>query len=76
MAKVRLRRQWPQHVKTGILHAISLASAAVLASHGAMQGRRRLVVQRDQAVQEIALLREELDIKDGRWTRSKYPLPP
>jgi len=34
-------------------------------------GRHQLAVQLEQARQEIALLREELDIKDGRWTRSR-----
>src|SRR5262245_51112678 len=33
--------------------------------------QRRLQVQLDQATTEIALLREELSIKDGRWERSR-----
>ena len=68
---IRLPRQWPRHVKSGILHAIGLASAAIVAAHGRAAGRRRLVAELEQARQEIALLREELDIKDGRWSRSR-----
>jgi putative transposase len=40
-------------------------------AHGTIENRRRQVARLDQATQEIALLREEPDIKDGRWTRSK-----
>jgi hypothetical protein len=45
--QIPLPRQWPQHVKSGVLHA-------------------RL----EQAETEIALLREELYIKDGRCSES------
>ena len=68
---IRLPRQWSRHVKSGILHAIALASAAMVAAHGRTARRRRLAVELEQARQEIVLLREELDIKDGRWTRSR-----
>ena len=68
---IRLPRQWPRHVKSGILHAISLASVVVAVARGRAVGRKRLHAQLDQANAEIALLREELLIKDGRWTRSR-----
>jgi len=68
---IRLPDQWPNHVKSGILHAISLASAAMAAAHGWAAGRQSLASQLEQARQEITLLREELDIKDGRWARSR-----
>ncbi len=68
---IRLPRQWPQHVKAGILHAISLASVVVSFARGRATGRRRLVARVEQAETEIALLREELTIKDGRWERSR-----
>jgi len=71
MAMVRRPRRWPLHVKAGILHAISLASAAIVVAHGTIDGCRRLAARLDQATQEIALLREELDITDGRRMRSK-----
>jgi transposase InsO family protein len=68
---IRLPRQWSRHVKSGVLHAIALASAAMVAAHGNAAHRRRLPVELEQARQEIALLREELEIKDGRWIRSR-----
>ena len=36
-------------------------------------GGRRLRAQLDQAHTEIALLREELHIKDGRWSNDRAP---
>ena len=68
---IRLPRQWPEHVKSGILHAISLASVVLSFARGRAAGRRRLRVELEQANAEIALLREELYIKDGRWERSR-----
>jgi transposase InsO family protein len=41
------------------------------AVHATAATRQRLVAELDRARQEIELLREELDIKDGRWTRSR-----
>ena len=55
---------------------MSLASAALtLASSRAAASRlqrHRLQVEIDRLTAEVALLREELDIKDARWNR----LPP
>lgn len=68
---IRLPRQWPKHVKAGILHAISLASVVVSYARGRATGRRRLLARLEQAETEIALLREELAIKNGRWERSR-----
>jgi hypothetical protein len=67
---VRLPKQWSKHVKSGILHAISLASVALAYARGRATGVRRLRAELDQVTCEIALLREELSIKDGRWERS------
>ncbi len=69
--RIRLPRPWPEHVKAGILHAISLAGVVLTFARGHAIGRRRLQVELDQANAEIALLREELYIKDGRWERSR-----
>ena len=66
----RLPNQWPDHVKSGVLHAISLASVALSYAHGRATGRRRLRAELERARTEIALLREELAIKDERWSRS------
>ncbi len=68
---IRLPRQWPGHVKSGILHTISLASVVLSYARGRATGRRRLQSELEQANAEIALLREELYIKDGRWERSR-----
>ena len=68
---IRLPRQWPRHVKSGILHAISLASVVLSFSRARATGRSRLHAQLEQATAEIVLLREELLIKDGRWERSR-----
>ena len=67
---------WTLLVKSAVLHAVSLASTALtLASSRAAVSRvqrHRLQAELDRATTEIALLREELDIKDARWNR----LPP
>ncbi len=67
---VRLPKQWSTHVKSGILHAVALASVALSYARGRATGQRRLRAELEQATTEIALLREELSIKDGRWERS------
>jgi len=68
---IRLPRQWPEQVKSGILHAISLASVVLSYARGRATGRHRLRAQLEQATAEITLLREELGIKDGRWERAR-----
>jgi transposase InsO family protein len=68
---IRLPKQWPAHVKSGVLHAISLASVVLSYARGHAKGRRRLRVELEKATTEISLLREELNIKDGRWERSR-----
>ncbi len=68
---IRLPKQWPEHIKSGILHAISLASVVLSYARGRATGRRRIQAELEQANTEIALLREELYIKDGRWERSR-----
>jgi hypothetical protein len=66
----RLPKQGSSHVKSGILHAVALASVALSYACGRATGERRLRDQLDQANSELALLREELGIKDDRWERS------
>ncbi len=69
--QIRLPSQWSRHVKSGILHAISLASVALTIARSRATSRRRLRAKLEQAKGEFALLREELLIKDGRWERSR-----
>ena len=57
---IRLPKQWPAHVKSGVLHAISLASVVLSFARSRATGRRRLQAELEQANTEIALLREEL----------------
>ena len=70
---IPLPRGWTQHVKSALLHAVSLASTALtLARSRAATShleRRRLQGELDRATTEIALLREELEIKEARWSR-------
>jgi hypothetical protein len=66
-------RQWSEQVKSAFIHVISLASSA-FTSTCALASKRRATVTRmkaelAQAYQEIALLREELKIKDDRFGR-------
>ena len=73
---VPLSRSWPRSVKSAILHTISLAQYALAHGHGwaadSANGRVRLKAKFDRASQEIALLREEMRIKDARMKH----LPP
>jgi transposase InsO family protein len=65
---VPLPSGWTHHVKCGLLHAISLAAMA-LAVARSRHTQSRLQTELDRADNEIALLKEELAIKDGRWGR-------
>lgn len=68
---LRLPPRWPDTVKSGVLHAIALAGAAVEAVRDATRGPRRLAARLHKAEQDIELLKEELAIKDERWRRSR-----
>jgi putative transposase len=59
---------WTHHVKSGLLHAISLAAMALTVARS-KHTRPRLETELDRANGEIALLKEELAIKDARWSR-------
>ena len=70
-----LPKGWPRHVKSPVLHAISLASAALTLARSRAasirDSKRRLRAYLEHAHTEIAQLREELDLKDARWSRLK-----
>ena len=57
--QIRLPKQWRQHVKAGVLHAISLASVVLSYARGRATSRSRLRARLEQATAEIALLKEE-----------------
>ena len=71
-----LPRNWPTSVKSTVLYVISLAQYSLAFTHGwaadSRNGRVRLTAKLDRANQEIALLREEMRIKDARMRH----LPP
>ena len=69
-------RSWPKRVKSAVLHLISLAQFILAHARGwtanCVNPRVRQQGELDRATQEIALLREEIRIKDARMTQ----LPP
>jgi len=70
---VPCRRGWMRTVRSAVVQAIAVASTALTAawSRAATAGttKKRLLVRIDRAETEIALFRDELDIKDRRWSR-------
>ena len=66
-------RQWPSCIKSAFLHTISLASAVFTSACVPGSKRKptntRQNVELAQAYQEIALLQEEVKIKDDRFRR-------
>ena len=78
-------RGWPRHVRSAVIHVVSLAQASLAAvrgwaSHGE-NGPLRRRAEVDCLQQEIRLLREEIRIKDSRMQlieaqrRPHYPPP-
>ncbi len=69
-AKVPLPRHWKNHVKSAILHVVALAQYATAYTRSwaadSRNARVRLTAERDRLTQEVALLREEIRIKDAR----------
>ena len=69
----RLPKGCTKHIKSALLHAISLATMALTVARSraatSRARRHRLQAQLDRAHTEIALLKEELGIKDSRWSR-------
>ena len=68
-----LPRGWTKVVNAAVLHALSLAAAALTAAWGkAAVGRSSRLRERAEADRigtERSLLEEELEIKDARWSR-------
>jgi hypothetical protein len=78
--RITLPRGWPARIKSGLLHAIALARVAVTHAHAACASSRiarvRLAGRIDQLQSEVALLREEMRIKDTRWHAVPAPERP
>ena len=70
---IPLPRAWNAHVRAGFLNAISLAHLALTAVRGwcvnSPIARVRLASENERLTAELALLREELRIKDSRLAR-------
>ncbi len=70
---IPLPRGWSRNVKSAVLHVIALAQYAATYTRGwAIDGRiarLRLKAENDQLRQEVALLTEEMRIKDARMKR-------
>ena len=66
-------KSWPGHVKSAVLHVISLAHFSITYARGwtanSINARVRIAAQIDRLRGEISLLREELRIKDARMCR-------
>ena len=67
---IPLPKAWPRHVRSAMLHVISLVQYATVYTRSwavdSMNGRVRLKAENDRLLQEVALQREEIRIKDAR----------
>ena len=72
-ADVPLPEGWPKCVRGAVIHVISLAHYAITYARGwaanSINARVRLAAGSDQLKQEVALLREEIRIKDARMAK-------
>ena len=68
-----LPKGWTKTVRSSVLHAVSLATAALTSAWGRAARNQhagvRVVAELERAKTEIALLKEEMSIKDARWSR-------
>jgi hypothetical protein len=81
--RIPLPESWTQHVRISMLHVVALARYAAAHTRGwastNLNGGVRLRAQNDRLQQEIALLHEEIHIRDARMTlivpqrRPHYP---
>jgi putative transposase len=69
--RISLPEDWPGHVRSGILHVISLAQLALTAARARARKRARLRAKVEQLAEEISRLKEELELKDLRMARVK-----
>ncbi|MDD4891385.1 MAG: DDE-type integrase/transposase/recombinase [Phycisphaerae bacterium] len=71
---IPLPRSWPERIKSAILHTISLAHLAITHARGwaadAVNPRARQAADIERLGTEVAMLREELAVKDARLRRT------
>ena len=71
--RIPLPKHWTRHVRSAVLHVISLAQYAAVYSRSwasdSINERVRLKAESDRLRQESALQREETRIKDARMAR-------
>ena len=71
--EVPLPKGWRRHVRSAVLHVISLAQYATVYTRSwavdSLNGRVRLKVENDRLLEELALQREGSRIKDARMAR-------
>ena len=69
-----LPKNWPRRVRSAVVHAISMSNVVftVTRSHGEnhFNARVRIQAENDRLRREVALLAEELRIKDARMGRA------
>lgn len=70
---IPLPKAWTKHVRTAMLHVISLAQYATAYTRSwaadSTNGRLRIKAENDRTQQDILLLREEMRIKDARMVQ-------
>ena len=69
-ADIPLPKTWPEHARSAVLHVVALAHVAIIGARGrtsrSEDSRDHLRGKLDNARAEIAMLKEELRIKDAR----------
>jgi putative transposase len=72
-ARIPLPKGWPRHVRSAVVHAVSMAHVAFTAiqarADNHFDARIRLHATNDRLLHQVALLLEELRIKDARMER-------
>ena len=70
---IDLPQSWPERVKSAVLHVIALAQYAMTCTRGwavnSPIARLRIKAENDRLQQAVALLAEEIGIKDARMKR-------
>ncbi|MEE9294615.1 MAG: hypothetical protein V3W34_06615 [Phycisphaerae bacterium] len=71
--RIPLPRGWPRRVKSAMLHVISLAQYSMAYTRGwaanSPVARVRLKAENERLKQQVALIMEEIRIKDARTNR-------